>query len=107
MSIPCTKCVGLGLISTGSKPHDLSTGLKITCPDCHGTGSIVESMDEAVDKSGDPKVQGPDQPEATGGNSGEPSPVGPNIGDSCEMDDGSVGVLGKDDKGDWVCVPKP
>jgi RecJ-like exonuclease len=111
--ITCVKCNGQGLISTGAHPLELGEGNTITCDACDGTGKVVSSDVSNVDNAS-PKVPGDEVPQDTGaGSDGQSSdvpekPLGvPQIGDPCEMEDRTLGVLDKDADGKWICVPKP
>jgi hypothetical protein len=105
--VTCKDCNGVGLVSTGAEPLNLNHGNKVVCKACRGTGKVAEGSSSAASvDSESPKEEGATAQD-TGATSGEPSPVAPKIGDPCEMDDGSAGVLGKTEKGNWVCVPTP
>ncbi len=119
--VKCVDCNGVGLVSTGADKLNLNHGAMIVCKVCTGTGKVIvckvctgtgkvpetanQSSAGPVDSTA-PNAEGSPE-EATGESSGLPSPVVPKIGDPCEMQDGSAGVLGKTDIGNWVCVPKP
>lgn len=45
--ITCEKCKGEGLIGQGPNPH-LREGRTEVCPDCNGTGQIVDEGGDAV-----------------------------------------------------------
>ena len=109
----CVNCNGQGLVSTGANPINLGEGRTITCTACNGTGQ-AQTGNVSNGDNADPKVPGDTAPQDTGEGSGEQSsegaekPLGvPQIGDPCEMDDKTMGVLDKDADGKWVCVPKP
>lgn len=105
----CVDCNGKGLVSTGADKLDLGTGKTITCATCDGTGKVESANVSNVDNSDGPKAQG-ETAEGTGEGSGAPSETDvkvPQIGDPCELEDGSIGVLDKDEAGAWVCKPKP
>jgi hypothetical protein len=108
----CTNCVGRGLVSTGAVPQDLEVGLKVTCTVCNGTGqqpTVGAGSAHADDLQAgtapeSPKAQEPSPEEGTGEGSGVPLGIVPQVGDVCETDAGSPGVLQAVEGGGWVCV---
>lgn len=73
----CSNCNGKGLVSTGAVPTNLEVGNKITCPECGGTGQIVDVP--------------------------TPAPIMPKVGALCLTETNQPGTLQATQNG-FVCV---
>jgi hypothetical protein len=107
MGTECEKCKGVGLISLGSVPHDLSVGQTVKCDACGGRGYLDGDGAPAANPAIAP-VQHPEPAPYVAPTPAfvepVPAPIFPKVGDACVTADNQDGTIQAKGEG-FVCVP--